>query len=116
MNSPQMYYVDKPEVRAAKEQTRIFQSLLSGRATFDALIQATQELCRLAPDDSDVMVLVGDVEVVQVRFIEPHTLSFEGFKEDGQRTWIVQHFSQLNARVVYHPKRGTSRIITGFSP
>ena len=96
-------------------QTRILESLLSGRATFEALIQATQELSRLAPDDHDIFVLVGDIEVVQVRFIEPHTFSFEGFKEDGQRAWIVEHFSQLSARVVYRPKRGTSRVITGFS-
>ena len=115
MNSPQMYYVDKPEVRAMKDQTRIFQSLLSGHATFEALVQATQELSRLAPNDCDILVIVGDVAVQQVRFIEPHTFSFEGFNQDGHRAWVVQHFSQLSARIVYLPKRGPSRVITGFS-
>lgn len=107
--------VPRNPARAIDDQTNVLRGLMSGAATFEALIKATQELTRLAPDDQDIFVLVDDVDVIQVRFIEPHTFSFEGFKEDGQRAWIVQHFSQLNAKVVYHPKRGTSRVITGFS-
>src|SRR5438034_1258576 len=72
--------------------------LLSGTATFDALAGAVQELRRLAPDDCDVWILVGDIFVREARFIEPHTFAFEGFDEHGDRAWVVQHFSQLNAR------------------
>ncbi len=105
----------KPEVRATQEQTRVLGSLLSGRATFQALIDAVQELARLAPDDCDVLILVNDVSILKVRFIEPHTFSFEGFDQNGHRTWIVIHFTQLTARVVYLPKRGPQRVVTGFS-
>jgi hypothetical protein len=89
--------------------------LFSGAATFDALISAVQELSRIAPDDCDVFVKVGNMSVLKVRFIEPHTFSFEGFNQEGQRSWMVSHFSQLRASVIYLPKRGPSRVITGFS-
>jgi hypothetical protein len=48
-------------------------------------------------------------------FIEPHSFSFEGLDQDGHRTWIVIHFSQLHASIVYLPKRGAERVVTGFS-
>src|SRR6266487_2405087 len=89
--------------------------LLSGSATFDALVNAVEQLSRVAPDDCDVIVEVGDLAILNARFIEPHTLSFEGLNQDGHRASIVIHFSQLHARVIYRPKRGASRIITGFS-
>jgi hypothetical protein len=87
----------------------------SGAATFDALISAVQELSRIAPDDCDVFVKVGNITVLKARFVEPHTFSFEGFNQEGQRSWMVIHFSQLHASVIYLPKRGPSRVITGFS-
>ena len=34
---------------------------------------------------------------------------------DGNQAGIVCHFTQLVARVVYLPKRGPSRVITGFA-
>jgi hypothetical protein len=101
---------------ALEEQTRILHHLLTGQATFQAIFDATQALSRNAPDDCDVLVIAGDVAVRKVEFIEPHTFKFEGFGQDGHRTWIVQHFSQVSVHVVYRPKQGPSRVITGFSP
>ena len=104
------------EIVAAEIQSGVLHHLLSGQATFQAIIDAVQALSRIAPDDCDVLVFVGDVAVTKVQFIEPHTFSFEGFNQDGHRSWIVQHFSQLSVHVVYRPKLGPSRVITGFSP
>ncbi|MGD0261506.1 MAG: hypothetical protein ABSD29_16955 [Verrucomicrobiota bacterium] len=102
-------------VRATKEQTHVLRSMMSGDATWIALKQAVAELTRIAPQDHDVLVQVGDVLVLKARFIEPHAFLFEGINQDGHSTGIVIHFSQLAARVVYLPKRGPSRVITGFS-
>jgi hypothetical protein len=94
--------------------------LLSGLAMFDALNRAVQEVSSIAPDDCDVLILVGDLSVTKASFIEPHTFLFEGFTQDGHRSWIVCHFSQVSCRVVFLPKRGpervVSRVIHGFSP
>lgn len=91
-------------------------SLLSGEATWRSLNFAVEELTRLAPDDHDILIQVGEITVLVARFIEPHTFLFEGVNQDGHQTRIIIHFSQLTARVVYLPKRGPSRRITGFSP
>ncbi|HEX3857587.1 MAG TPA: hypothetical protein VHY30_09860 [Verrucomicrobiae bacterium] len=88
---------------------------LSGLETFRALVGAVESLRSLAPDVCDVVVVIGDVTVLEARYIEPHTLSFEGVDDHGHRAWVVQHFSQLNARVIYRPKRGADRVITGFA-
>ena len=102
-------------LRAVERQTDILRSLLSGTATFNALVSAVEELRRIAPDDCDVFVQVGNITVLKAVFIEPHSFSFEGLDQDGHRTWIVIHFSQLHASIVYLPKRGAERVVTGFS-
>ena|SRR2546427_412224 len=96
----------------ANERTR---RLLSGDATWFALQHAVEELSRTAPEDHDVLLLVDDLAVVEARYIEPHTFLFGGFDNDGNRTWIAMHFSQVSIRVVYLAKRGPSKVITGFS-
>ena len=116
----QIVYMEKPEVRAVRAQTEVFTSLMSGHATFEALARAVQELRRLTPDDCDVLIQVGYIFVREVRFIEPHTFTFEGFNQDGHRAWVVQHFSQLSATVIYRPKvedvSFTTKILWGFNP
>ena len=91
-------------------------SLLSGESTWLALACAVKQLTSVAPEDYDVLIQVGDVSVLEARFIEPHTFAFKGLNQEGHQTWAVIHFSQLNARIVYHPKRGPNRRITGFCP
>jgi hypothetical protein len=88
---------------------------LSGRSAFDALKVAVDDIASTAPQDHDVVIIAHDIFVSQVGFREPHTLIFKGVTKDGHRTGIVCHFSQLLVRVVYIPKRGPNRIITGFS-
>ena len=110
----QIAMLPKPEVRATQEQTLVMRSLLSGYATWRALEDAVAELKRIAPQDHDVLVQVGDVSVLKARFIEPHAFLFEGINRNGHHAGIVIHFSQLAARVVYLPKRRRA-IITGFS-
>jgi hypothetical protein len=99
--------VPRNPARAIDDQTTIMRGLLSGRATFDALDRAVKELRRLAPNDCDVWIKVGDVLVRKAVFVEPHTFSFEGVHENGDRAWVVQHFSQLSVTVIYRPKLKT---------
>lgn len=105
---------------AVDEQTYILRALMSGRATFDALARAVQELRRLAPDNCDVWIRVGDILVREATFVEPHTFTFEGLDPHGDKAWVVQHFSQLSATVIFRTKREekpfTSRVVHGFNP
>jgi len=89
--------------------------LLSADATFSALHDAVEELSRSAPADHDVLIHAFGITVTDVRYIVPHTFVFRGFDESGNHTFVTCHFTQLVARVSYLPKRGQSRIITGFS-
>ena len=89
--------------------------LLSGQATWFALQRAVNDLVARAPQDHDVLILAFDLAVLEAKFIEPHTFLFEGIGGDGNRAGIVCHFTQVVARVVYRPKRGPSRVVTGFS-
>jgi len=88
---------------------------LAGLPTWVALQRAVEDLAAQAPEDHDVLIQVRGVSVNSARFIEPHTFVFEGVNQDGHPTGMVVHFSQLDARVVYLPKRGPSRVITGFA-
>lgn len=88
---------------------------LSGEAAFVALKDAVDELASTAPEDHDVIVEAFDLSVGEIIYIEPHTLLFRGFDHEGNNSFVLCHFSQLIARVVYKPKRGPERIITGFS-
>lgn len=105
----------------AQRTRQIFESqvelphLHSGTDTFDALMNAVQELGRVAPEDCDVFVQVGEIAVVKTHFIKPHTFSFEGINQHGHLAWEVVHFSQLHASVIFRPKRGPKRFITSFS-
>jgi hypothetical protein len=116
----QMVYMEPPQARAVRAQTEVFTSLMSGHATFEALLRAVQNLRRLTPDDCDVWILVGDVFVTEAQFIEPHTFTFEGRYKNGDRAWVVQHFSQLSVTIIHSPKVAevsfTSRVIHGFNP
>lgn len=89
--------------------------LLSGDATWAALQRAVADLTSRAPQDHDVLLQILDLIVLEARFIEPHTFLFEGITQVGHRAGVVCHFTQVVARVVYLPKRGESRVITGFS-
>jgi hypothetical protein len=102
----------QPEVYAARV---VMPKLLSADATFAALRQAVDELSRSAPKDHDVLIQAFGIAVVEVRYIEPHTFLFSGFNDEGHDTFVACHFTQLVAHVSYLPKRGKSRIITGFA-
>ncbi len=88
---------------------------LSGDATFEALKEAVDELVASAPEDHDVLVQAFNISVREIRYIEPHTLLFSGFTQEGHHTSVVAHFSQVVAHVVYLPKKSKERIITGFA-
>lgn len=111
----QIPLMPNPAIVAGERQATVMRSMMSGDATWRALYEAVAELKRIAPQDCDVLVQIGDVSVLKARFIEPHAFLFEGINQNGHHTGIVIHFSQLAARVVYLPKRGPSRVITGFS-
>lgn len=87
----------------------------SGKAAFIALKEAVNELASSAPEDHDVLIQAFDISVTEVRYIEPHTLLFCGFNNQGNNTFVVAHYSQLVAHVVYLPKHSKERVITGFA-
>jgi hypothetical protein len=89
--------------------------LLSGDATWAALQSAVAHLVSLAPQDYDVLLQIFDLAVLEARYIEPHTFLFKGVGQDGNQAGIVCHFTQVVARVIYLPKKGQSRVVTGFA-
>ena len=109
-----MEVMPNPAIVAGERQSKVLRSVMSGDATWRALHEAVAELKRVAPQDCDVLIQVGDVSVLKARFIEPHAFLFEGFNEAGHHTGIVIHFSQLAARVIYRPKHTPSRVVTMF--
>jgi hypothetical protein len=88
---------------------------LSGDAAFVALKKAVDELVASAPEDYDVLVQAFNISVRKISYIEPHTFLFSGFNQEGHHTAVVAHYSQVVAHIVYLPKQGSERIITGFS-
>lgn len=88
--------------------------LLSGEATWVALQTAVSDLVSRAPKDHDVLVQAFGLIVTKIQFVAPHTFIFEGFDSAGHQAGLVAHFTQVIASVVYLPKRGPERIITGF--
>ena len=88
---------------------------LSGDAAFSALKKAVDELTSTAPKDYDIVIQAFDLTVRKVRFIKPHIFLFSGVTDEGHDASVVCHFTQLVARVVFFPKRGPSRVITGFA-
>lgn len=102
-------------VVVAREQAKAMRGLLSAESTFSALKQAVQDLSRSAPQDHDVIIHAFNISVTQVRYVEPHTFIFEGFNSENHPTFVACHFSQLVAHIVYVPKRGPVRVLTGFA-
>jgi hypothetical protein len=111
----QMTVAKAQRERAAAEAQIAMPHLLSGAATFAALKEAVDDLAAAAPKDHDVLIQAFNIGVVEVRFLQPHTFLFRGFDQEGNHTFVVVHFSQMVARVVYLPKRGPERVITGFA-
>jgi hypothetical protein len=97
---------------AAHEMQR---RLLSGEATFQALVSAVGSMKENAPLDHDVLVEAFGLLVMEVNFLQPHSFVFLGFNGDGDRTCAVAHFSQVVTKVILRPKRGPERVITGFA-
>ncbi len=88
---------------------------LSGEAAFKALRKEVEALVKLAPTDHDVLIEAFGILVRDVRFIKPHTLLFRGVSGAGHETSVIIHFTQLVAHIVYMPKKGPERVITGFA-
>jgi hypothetical protein len=102
---------------AAVVRQELDSRFLSGEPTWRAFIDCVGELARIAPEDHDVFLIADNIRVLNARFLRPHSFRLDGIDEDGHRTSIVAHFSQLKARVVYLPRSDskTARVITGFS-
>jgi hypothetical protein len=88
---------------------------LCGEATFNALKEAVDDLVAQVPQDHDVLVEACGIVVTHIEYKEPHTLRLTGLNRNGNQTHVVIHFTQLSAHVVYLPKQGRTRVITGFS-
>lgn len=106
-----------PDVRLAADAARqaiISQKLLSGDSLFEALNKAVNDLKSSAPAECDVLIEAFGVYVLEVGFIPPHAFLLRGKDDAWNDTFVVAHFSQLVTRVVYLPKKGPDRIVTGF--
>jgi hypothetical protein len=114
ISGPNPPYLHRAGQAAEIIQAELASRFLSGEATWLALQRTTQDLLRVAPPDHDVLILVGDIRVVTVSFIKPHSFVFDGFDGSGHQTSLILHFSRLEARVVYLPKCGPDRVVTGF--
>ncbi len=110
----QARYVN-PAVSIAKENLKAMRGLMSGEATFIALIQAVKDLTAAVPKENDILISAFGINVLKVRYIEPHTFLFEGFDDEGRAAFAACHFSQLVAHIIYLPKRGAERVVTGFA-
>lgn len=88
---------------------------LSGERTWLALKRSVEELTRSAPSDHDILIIAEDIRVLKANFVPPHSFLFEGIDQNGHSAGVVVHFSQVKARVVYLPKLGPKRVITGFA-
>jgi len=102
-------------ITIAKEQAALARRLNSGDSLFAAMIKAVEELVKAAPPEHDILVEALGVYVTNVEFMEPHTFLFHGHDNNGNKTSAVAHYSQVVCRVVYAPKRGPEKILTGFS-
>ena len=101
--------------RNAEEAQAILPALLSGEASFAALRRAVEELAASVPADHDILIEAFGLTVTSVTYIPPHMLVFRGTNQEGNNTFAICHFSQLVAKVVYRPKQGPNRVITGFA-
>ena len=115
LETTRMFQEQARRGRAMYESQIALPHLLSADATFEALKSAVEELSKSAPADHDVVIQAFDLTVSEVRYIKPHSLRFHGINDSGHQSFVIAHFSQLVAHVVYLPKRGPSRVITGFA-
>lgn len=111
----QAFIPSHPVIAASKEQVRTMTWLMSGDAAYAALQVSVDGLLRSAPADHDVLIQAFGLEVLNVKYIAPHTFVFEGLDGEGHAAFAACHFSQLVAHVVFIPKRGADRVVTGFA-
>jgi hypothetical protein len=98
----------------ASQQAELTRGFLSGEAIFNALNKAVHDLVGVAPEEHDVLVEAFGINMTEVGFIQPHAFILRGYDQNGHNTYVVAHFSQLVARIVYLPKRGPEKVLTGF--
>ena len=114
-NAVRLRLAPSPVIVAGERQAKVMRGLMSGDATFAALKQSVEQLSRSAPKDHDVLIHAFGISITNVRYVEPHAFVFEGFNSEGHASFATCHYSQLVAHVIYIPKRGPDRVITGFS-
>ena len=52
--------------------------------------------------------------IQDVRYYDPHMISFSGSKENGEKFQLIQHVSQLSVCLVSMKKRGEEPVKIGF--
>jgi hypothetical protein len=71
-------------------------------AHFESQLDAEQEVALgFAGSDAGVLRIEG------IGYFDPDILTFYGFDEDGARTQLIQHVSQLNVMLTAVPKGGS---------
>jgi len=99
----------------AQRQGELTRRYLSGDALFVALNEAVDALLKVAPKECDVLIEACGVYMSHVEFIEPHTFLFTGNNDAGDKTFVVAHYSQVTARVVFMKPKAPDRVIVGFA-
>lgn len=105
---------DQRAIEEAARQGSLTRKMLSGDALYVALVASVEELAKSAPAEHDVLVRAFGLVVTEVHLREPHAFIFHGYNDAGHQSFVVAHFSQVVATVVYLPKRGPEKILTGF--
>lgn len=80
----------------------------------DTVPKAVQDLAGRAPAEHDVLIHALGINVLKAGFIQPHAIWFSGYDDNGHEASVIAHFSQVVARVIYLPKKGPERVLTGF--
>lgn len=81
---------------------RVHANLLAAIADFEAGLDDAHEVA-LGFAGSEV----GILRIEGIGWIEPDTLTFDGTDEDGIRTRMIQHVTQLNVMLVALPRADT---------
>lgn len=115
----------KPSHFALPINTGILTSHLSqtnpAKWTHRQLIECLYEFEKNLDDDHEVgaRLISFSSEVTfyiqDIRYYDPHMISFCGSKENGEKLLLIQHVSQLNVCLVSLKKRGEEPVRIGFN-
>jgi len=92
--------------------------LFTGRAAFRKLERIVEELTRTADDFQDVIVVLlpQNLTIKEIRYAEADTVFLcDGHASDKSTSVCIPNGQPFSAVIEIIPKRGRTRLITGFT-